>query len=108
MLQEVLNKFQWDDLKKTVRPDAAIKKYNFTMIGGTFDHIHSGHKIFLGTAALQTKSLTVGVTNQGMLSKKKHFECLEDCTVIIFVFKKLGPQSQRQELLGIDRQRLDY
>jgi hypothetical protein len=87
ILHEDLGGFLAEYLKKPVGPDPAINKYNYTMIGGSFDHVHSGHKIFLGTAALQTKSLLVGVTNQGMLTKKKHFECLEDCTVIIYFFK---------------------
>ncbi|KAG1177583.1 hypothetical protein G6F70_003923 [Rhizopus microsporus] len=42
-------------------------------VGGTFDHLHAGHKILLTmTALLSDKSMVVGVTDDCMLQKKKH------------------------------------
>jgi pantetheine-phosphate adenylyltransferase len=46
-------------------------------VGGTFDHIHAGHKILLTmTALLATCSMVVGVTDDIMLIKKKHKELI--------------------------------
>ena len=47
-----------------------LKKYTSSCMGGTCDHLHSGHKIFFGAAALNTKKLMIGVTCQEMLGKK--------------------------------------
>ncbi|KAL9550100.1 hypothetical protein MBANPS3_004887 [Mucor bainieri] len=42
-------------------------------VGGTFDHLHAGHKILLTmTAILANQSMVVGVTDDCMLLKKKH------------------------------------
>lgn len=52
--------------------------FNRVAVGGTFDHIHAGHKILLTmTALLSTKSMVVGVTDDCMLLKKKHRELID-------------------------------
>lgn len=44
-------------------------------VGGTFDHIHAGHKILLTmTALLASESVVVGVTDDAMLTTKKYRE----------------------------------
>ncbi|ORZ00508.1 hypothetical protein BCR43DRAFT_408388, partial [Syncephalastrum racemosum] len=44
-------------------------------VGGTFDHIHGGHKILLTmTALLASESIVVGVTDDSMLTTKKYRE----------------------------------
>jgi elongator complex protein 2 len=49
-------------------------------MGGTFDHLHVGHKILLSMACLlATERVVIGVTDDSMLSKKKHASVLE-CT----------------------------
>lgn len=54
------------------------KKYPVSALGGTFDHIHDGHKILLSIAAFLTSSrLIIGVTDQDLLLKKKYIEYLE-------------------------------
>ncbi|KAI9490790.1 hypothetical protein BDB00DRAFT_836151 [Zychaea mexicana] len=51
--------------------------FDHTVVGGTFDHIHAGHKILLTmTALLAKKSITVGVTDDSMLVSKKHRELI--------------------------------
>jgi pantetheine-phosphate adenylyltransferase len=46
-------------------------------VGGTFDHLHAGHKILLTmTALLAKQSMVVGVTDDCMLVKKKHRELI--------------------------------
>ena len=47
--------------------------------GGTFDHLHSGHKLFITQAALVAKKkMLIGVTGDELLVKKKFAEQLED------------------------------
>lgn len=52
--------------------------YDYVAVGGTFDHLHSGHKLLLTTAALYTlQKLRVGVTGDALLQKKKFAEHLQ-------------------------------
>lgn len=47
-------------------------------VGGTFDHLHDGHKILLSMARfLPTDRLIVGITGPELLKKKKHAEVME-------------------------------
>ena len=47
-------------------------------MGGTFDHLHSGHKLLLTMALAHTDTrLIIGITSQEMLSKKLHFDLIE-------------------------------
>lgn len=52
--------------------------YMVSALGGTFDHLHDGHKILLSAAAFLTVSrLIIGVTDQELLQKKQFREQLE-------------------------------
>lgn len=56
--------------------------YDSVVIGGTFDRLHSGHKILLSEAILRCrKVLTVGVTDTPMLETKKLWELIEPCSI---------------------------
>ena len=46
-------------------------------MGGTFDSMHLGHKVFISVGAMASKKLLIGVTSQFMLEKKKYFYLLE-------------------------------
>ena len=65
--------------------------------GGTFDHIHSGHRLLLTQAALLTKDrLLIGVTGDELLKKKKYAEVLENFekraqSVREFLTRLMGP-----------------
>lgn len=49
--------------------------FNDSVLGGTFDRIHCGHKIFLTHAVLKTcRRLVVGITSKRMLKCKKTFD----------------------------------
>lgn len=52
--------------------DQDTKTYGTVVLGGTFDRIHVGHKIFLTAAVLRAcKRLVVGVTDENMLKTKR-------------------------------------
>ncbi|MFX1279822.1 MAG: pantetheine-phosphate adenylyltransferase [Promethearchaeota archaeon] len=47
-------------------------------LGGTFDHLHEGHKLLLTTALSVSNNIVIGLTTQSMLKKKKVASKLED------------------------------
>lgn len=80
-------------------------KYKVTALGGTFDHIHDGHKILLSVAAFLTSSrLIVGVTDQELLQNKKYKEVLQPfdtrCSNVKRFLQKLKP-SLNVEIVAI-------
>jgi len=60
----------------------ANQVYKNTIMGGTFDRLHIGHKIMLSEAVLLTENqLLVGVTTESMLTRKKLAELIESYQV---------------------------
>ncbi|BGP57292.1 hypothetical protein JCM8202_002869 [Rhodotorula sphaerocarpa] len=58
--------------------------FDVVALGGTFDHLHSGHKILLTMAAsITARKLIVGVSDDALLTKKKYREWLEPLDVRI-------------------------
>ena len=55
--------------------------YQNVVLGGTFDRIHSGHKILLTTSLLRCRNeITVGITDGDNLMKKKVLvELMQPC-----------------------------
>ena len=47
-------------------------------MGGTFDHLHDGHKSLLGTALKLSQNIEIGLTSQNLLKNKKAASKLED------------------------------
>jgi len=47
-------------------------------MGGTFDHLHEGHKFLLKTALSISEFIEIGLTTQKLLEKKKFYSKLED------------------------------
>lgn len=76
-------------------------------VGGTFDHLHDGHKILLHLAAFCAKfRIIVGISGDALLQKKKFREYLEPletriCAVVSFLQKVVG-DDQRYEIYRID------
>ncbi|KAI9660377.1 MAG: hypothetical protein M1821_009727 [Bathelium mastoideum] len=68
------------------------KAHYSVAVGGTFDHLHIGHKLLLTMTALaieaadasprgQDRTLTVGITGDELLKNKQHAEQLEPWTM---------------------------
>lgn len=56
--------------------------YGTTAMGGTFDHLHSGHKILLTMAAwISERRVIVGMTDDALLGKKANRHLLEPLCV---------------------------
>jgi len=47
-------------------------------MGGTFDHLHDGHKFLIKTALLISKKIVIGLTTEDLLKKKKHAAKIEN------------------------------
>jgi pantetheine-phosphate adenylyltransferase len=61
-------------------PPQTLKEYRTSQypvvaIGGTFDHLHAGHKLMLSVAALLAmERIVVGITDEGGMLKQKQFK----------------------------------
>lgn len=79
---------------------------NTVAVGGTFDHLHDGHKILLTASAfLAKKRLIVGVTGTELLKGKKYAEFLEsyeDRVKSVLGFIKLLDKSLRVDVFKIN------
>ena len=47
-------------------------------MGGTFDHLHDGHKFLIKTALLFSKKVVIGLTTEDLLKKKKNAAKIEN------------------------------
>ena len=47
-------------------------------MGGTFDHLHEGHRFLLRTALSISDKVEIGLTSQDLLKNKQFFSKLED------------------------------
>lgn len=50
---------------------------NLVGMGGTFDHLHEGHKLLIKTALSISHQVVIGLTGEKMLKKKKHASKIE-------------------------------
>lgn len=70
------------DAMEAARETGFRPLYRFVAVGGTFDHLHSGHKLLLTTAALYASAkLRCGVTGDALLQKKQFVERLQPIEV---------------------------
>lgn len=92
--------------------------YNTLALGGTFDHLHDGHKEFLEFAAAISKSLLIGVTDQQMTLQKPYSELIQPTHVrkqavlnfcgqhnitakVITIFDPFGPTIEENKIEAI-------
>jgi pantetheine-phosphate adenylyltransferase len=58
--------------------NADLTPHELVVLGGTFDHLHNGHKKLLSLAVnICSRRMIVGVTADSMLRKKAHAELVE-------------------------------
>ncbi|KAJ1660249.1 hypothetical protein IWQ61_000809 [Dispira simplex] len=86
-------------LASEVNSQNSVAAFDVTAIGGTFDHLHSGHKLLLTMAMWITrKTLHCGITGPSMLSTKKYaqyMQSLQQRTTRVWTFlNKLNPDRQ--------------
>ena len=75
------------DGSASVHRDTSSQLHPHVAVGGTFDHIHVGHKLLLSMTVFavdqdnlndsQERSATIGITGDQLLKNKKHAEVLE-------------------------------
>ena len=75
-------------------------KYKHTVLGGTFDRIHSGHILYLKTAFECSDHITIGLTTQKLHSKKDHRQIIQDYSLrekeLIKVIRARWPKGKVQ------------
>ncbi|EMC94714.1 hypothetical protein BAUCODRAFT_73913 [Baudoinia panamericana UAMH 10762] len=76
-------------IDKTVSPHTSTHRHCHVAVGGTFDHLHIGHKLLLTMTVFavdeptdsgppaQERSATLGITGDQLLKNKKHASVLE-------------------------------
>jgi len=47
-----------------------MKKFNYAVVAGTFDHLHAGHLALLKTAKQQSRRLAIGLTGPEFIAQK--------------------------------------
>lgn len=73
-----------NEMESATKPSSMAKqtsnhvRYSNVVLGGTFDHLHYGHKILLSVGALLAEnSLVIGLTTSSLLTKKKNASVLQ-------------------------------
>ena len=77
-----------DRVRAIISPDDVSTRHYSVAVGGTFDHLHAGHKLLLSMTALaiepeeldgpsREKSLVVGITGDELLANKKYAEQMQ-------------------------------
>ncbi|THH13863.1 hypothetical protein EW146_g6401 [Bondarzewia mesenterica] len=62
--------------------DSMPSTFPVVALGGTFDHLHAGHKILVSMGAwIAEEKLIVGVTDDALLTRKTHREVLQPLSV---------------------------
>jgi pantetheine-phosphate adenylyltransferase len=58
--------------------ESKVNSFRSVAVGGSFDHLHSGHRKLLNAAAsLCTSKLTVGVTGESLLANKENVQLIQ-------------------------------
>ena len=71
---------------------------NLIGTGGTFDHLHDGHKFLIKTALKISQKVVIGLTTEEMLKRKKYASKIED-----FETRKKNLENFISSIGGLDR-----
>ena len=67
-------------------------------MGGTFDHLHEGHKYLISTALSLSKKVVIGLTSESLLKNKEFFSKMQSYdereTAIISYISKISDISR--------------
>ena len=59
-------------------PELGYSLHTYVAMGGTFDRLHSGHRMLLTSSLLHTRDkLRIGITGQKLLANKKHAHMMQ-------------------------------
>lgn len=84
-----------------------FQQYPVAALGGTFDHLHDGHKILLSMAIyVASQKIIIGITGPKLLVNKKYAEVLESFELrqfkVVSYLKKLLNQGVKFEIYQIN------
>ena len=98
-----------DPTTSVVSPAVEVTRtrhFNTVAVGGTFDHLHAGHKILLTmTAWLAQRKLVCGITDDALLVNKKHKDLMQnigDRSQSVKDFYKMIKRTIEYELVPIN------
>jgi len=57
--------------------EGVIQILNKVGMGGTFDHLHEGHKYLISTALSLSKNVVIGLTSESLLKNKKFYSKIQ-------------------------------
>ncbi|KAG1770359.1 hypothetical protein EV702DRAFT_1139092 [Suillus placidus] len=81
---QVIEADRWHFVRFTPSCDTSPSSYPVVALGGTFDHLHAGHKILLSMAAwIASSKIIVGITDDELLRNKSNKHVLESMAVRI-------------------------
>lgn len=64
--------------KQCLRIEDGYRKFSIVGLGGTFDHLHIGHRLMLTLAVLLGRDkIIIGITEEGMLEGKEFMDRIE-------------------------------
>lgn len=83
------------------------KPYHHVGLGGTFDHLHQGHKFLLQTAFKLGKIVHIAIATDALLATKKHRNLIQDYTkryqtLLHFIQKDLSIPKDNFELIPLN------
>jgi len=78
-------------------------RYPLIGLGGTFDHLHDGHKFFLTYASELGSKLVIGITTKDMLFTKRYSNTIQPFTTRVkAVIKFCKEQHIRHEIIKLE------
>lgn len=81
---KVIEAHRQHSVRVTPSCDTSPSSYPVVALGGTFDHLHAGHKILLSMAAwIASSKVIVGITDDELLKNKSNKHVLESMAVRI-------------------------
>jgi len=70
-------------------------KFNHIVCGGTFDHLHKGHKKLLEACFNDGKKISIGITNMAMVRPKRYYNSIESYPVRRNNVLRIAAQNRR-------------